>query len=197
MGAHHNVEEDPSNQPKPYQHGYCGPGFFTTMSYQERGCSSQIKYWSTPDKTYNGTPVGNALSANVARLLAENAPTVAAFELSDDNPPPPPWTVSAAVSPTHVAVGQAVTATATATAGDAQANRRFVVKLVSPSGATPRTCSALRNFAAGVPQSLACSYAPLADGTWTVWVRVLDAATGVEVYRLRPAATFTVSAAHG
>jgi hypothetical protein len=195
MGGRHNVEEDPSAGAYPYGHGYCGPGFYTTMSYQESRCGTAAKIFSTPNKTVNGAPAGNASQADMARLLTTTAPVVAAFEQSGTVTPPPAqsWSASATVSPSATTVGQTATAAATATSTTDAPNRRLVVKYVAPDGSNPKTCSAIRDFAAGTPQRLSCAYAPAQAGAWTVWIRVLDAATGAEVYRLKPAARLTVS----
>ncbi|MBN7138633.1 hypothetical protein A7A76_05845 [Lysobacter enzymogenes] len=80
FGAHH----DPSNGNNtiyPYGHGYWGPGnaWRTIMAYSCGSNCPRLNYWSNPNITYNGAPMGTAAKSNNARVLNERAATVAAF----------------------------------------------------------------------------------------------------------------------
>jgi len=80
FGAHH----DPSNGTNtvyPYGHGYWGPGnaWRTIMAYSCGSNCPRLNYWSNPNITYNGSPMGTAAKSNNARVLNERATTVAAF----------------------------------------------------------------------------------------------------------------------
>ncbi|QWP76670.1 peptidyl-Asp metalloendopeptidase [Lysobacter sp. K5869] len=80
FGAHH----DPSNGTNtvyPYGHGYWGPGnaWRTIMAYSCGSNCPRLNYWSNPNITYNGSPMGTAAKSNNARVLNERATTVAGF----------------------------------------------------------------------------------------------------------------------
>ena len=80
FGAHH----DPSNGTNTayaYGHGYWGPGnaWRTIMAYSCGSSCPRLNYWSNPNITYNGSPMGTAAKSNNARVLNERAATVAGF----------------------------------------------------------------------------------------------------------------------
>lgn len=60
QGDLHNRENDSRGT---YNHGYCDPAhnFHTTMSYYCSNSEVVIPYFSTPDRTYNGAPIGDAV----------------------------------------------------------------------------------------------------------------------------------------
>jgi hypothetical protein len=81
MGAHHNIEQNPSPLSYPYAHGYIYPAghWRTIMAYDDcsEGCN-KIPYWSNPSIYYGGVPMGNALADN-QQVLDNTAYTVANF----------------------------------------------------------------------------------------------------------------------
>ena len=86
FGARHNPQQDPSTHPYPYGHGYLHDVAGTTddwrtiMSYPcpDYSCP-RINYWSNPDKTYQGEPLGVPGISNNVRVLNERRATVAGF----------------------------------------------------------------------------------------------------------------------
>ncbi|MBH3427572.1 hypothetical protein [Pseudomonas alkylphenolica] len=57
-----------------YKHGYNGGGGFTTNL-----CGNSRPYYSTPDVTVNGSVIGNAKTANMARLWREQAHRLSSY----------------------------------------------------------------------------------------------------------------------
>lgn len=90
QGMLHNIENDPSGT---YNHGLCDPAhlFHTTMSYYCKIGETVIPYFSTPDRTYGGVPIGNVERADNVRVLNENALTIANFRQGAPPPPPTGW----------------------------------------------------------------------------------------------------------
>jgi hypothetical protein len=89
MGARHDQTHDPSTTPFAYGHGNEHPSsvasqrFRTIMAYAcnaPDNCDPRIQYWSTPNVTYGGVPVGTAATNDNARVLNGTATTVAAFK---------------------------------------------------------------------------------------------------------------------
>lgn len=84
IGATHDKASS-TNPNYAYGHGYFNgtARWRTIMAYDTAancptGCP-RINYWSNPNKTYNGKIMGNATTANNARVLNDRATTVAAF----------------------------------------------------------------------------------------------------------------------
>ncbi|MEI2456391.1 M12 family metallo-peptidase [Lysobacter firmicutimachus] len=80
FGAHHDPNNG-TNTVYPYGHGYWAPNktWRTVMAYNCGSNCPRLKYWSNPNITYNGVPMGTAAKSNNARVLNERAATVAAF----------------------------------------------------------------------------------------------------------------------
>lgn len=84
IGHNFGAQHDPAtstNTTYPYGHGYWGPGnaWRTIMAYSCGSNCPRLNYWSNPNVTYNGSPMGTAATSNNARVLNERATTVAAF----------------------------------------------------------------------------------------------------------------------
>ncbi len=88
MGMRHDPFVDPSTTPDPYNHGYTNPvagnTFRTIMAYNNR-CSSvglscpRLSYFSDPNLTLNGDPMGSTNLEDNARAFDERAAAIAAF----------------------------------------------------------------------------------------------------------------------
>jgi hypothetical protein len=83
MGARHDPAADPATQPHPYAHGYqyVGPTrrWRTIMAYNCSPSCPRIQYWSNPNKTYDGVPMGVANVSDNSRMLNASAPSIAQF----------------------------------------------------------------------------------------------------------------------
>ncbi len=84
LGARHNPEADPTDNPFRYGHGfYYSLGHWrTVMSYNCPGGCKRRDYWSNPDVTLNGVPMGTVERHNNARVLNETVARVANFRHS-------------------------------------------------------------------------------------------------------------------
>jgi peptidyl-Asp metalloendopeptidase len=85
QGAEHNPEADGLNRIFAHGHGYCYLDDYwrTIMSIRPKeGCQSRLKYWSNPNVTYNGLPMGTTATHDNHRVLNETAYTVANFRPS-------------------------------------------------------------------------------------------------------------------
>jgi len=105
MGARHDWYVDGNTSPYIYNHGYTyPPGNWRTIMAYNNACSgvggcTRIDYWSNPNVTYGGVPMGVGgstvgSSANNAMALNMSASTVANFRDSSagscgEEPPPP------------------------------------------------------------------------------------------------------------
>lgn len=84
QSARHDIANDPSTSPYAFGHGYryepaTGTGWRTIMAYDcTRGCP-RLNYWSNPNISYNGIPMGIASSADNQRVLVTTKHTVAGF----------------------------------------------------------------------------------------------------------------------
>ena len=84
QSARHDIANDPSTSPYAFGHGYryepaSGTGWRTIMAYDcTRGCP-RLNYWSNPNISYNGIPMGIASSADNQRVLVTTKHTVAGF----------------------------------------------------------------------------------------------------------------------
>lgn len=86
QSARHDPKNDPTNTPYSYGHGYqyIGKGrnatkWRTVMAYDCTGGCPRLKYWSNPNVTYGGVPMGTASSSDNARVLNNTAATIAGF----------------------------------------------------------------------------------------------------------------------
>lgn len=81
QGARHNPEQDPSNKPFPYGHGYYyEPGKWRTiMSYDCPSRCTRGQFWSTPNLFINGVPIGTSTTHDNVRVLNETASRIANF----------------------------------------------------------------------------------------------------------------------
>jgi hypothetical protein len=88
QGARHNPEQDASTWPFSYGHGYYyEPGRWKTiMSYDCPAGCWYINYWSNPNLSYDGVPMGNASVSNNTRVLNETASKVANFRTGPTGP---------------------------------------------------------------------------------------------------------------
>ena len=78
----HNREDSASFPPYPYSYGYrvcTSSGFRDIMAYPCSMTVARINYFSNPNLTYNGYPIGNSSTADGARSLNETAAKVAAY----------------------------------------------------------------------------------------------------------------------
>ena len=99
VGARHNRECDSNLSPYPYGHGYVynPANWRTVMATSQSHCptsANRIPYWSNPEKTYGGVPMGTVQYEDNVRVWEERAATVAAFQTT----PPPPEPLTASVS---------------------------------------------------------------------------------------------------
>ncbi len=81
QGARHNQQADPTMAPFPYGHGYYHEpdSWRTVMSYDCPSGCTRLQYWSNPNVSYGGVPMGTAALNNNARVLNETAAQVANF----------------------------------------------------------------------------------------------------------------------
>lgn len=84
QSARHDSATDPSTSPYAYGHGYryqpsSGTGWRTIMAYNCTRSCPRLNYWSNPNISYNGIPMGIASSADNQRVLVNTKATVAAF----------------------------------------------------------------------------------------------------------------------
>ena len=80
QGLRHNPEVDGSTSPYAYGHGYVySPGGWrTVMAYNYNG-ETRIQYFSNPNVTYGGVPMGTAGTHNNARVLNQTSTTINGF----------------------------------------------------------------------------------------------------------------------
>jgi len=84
QSARHDSATDPSTSPYAYGHGYryqpaTGSRWRTIMAYDcTQGCP-RLNFWSNPNISYNGVPMGIAASADNQRVLVNTKATIAAF----------------------------------------------------------------------------------------------------------------------
>ena len=83
QSARHDPKTDPTNSPYSYGHGYQytkNPSWRTIMAYNCAGLGCpRLNYWSNPNKTYNGKPMGTATKNDNARVLNTTRAIVAAY----------------------------------------------------------------------------------------------------------------------
>jgi Metallo-peptidase family M12B Reprolysin-like len=84
LGATHAVGDPQANGAAPYAHGY---RFYGTDNIQYHDIMAydpgvRIPYFSDPDIIYAGVPIGNAKTADAARIIREDAPIVSAYRVA-------------------------------------------------------------------------------------------------------------------
>lgn len=84
QSARHDIATDSSTSPYAYGHGYryepaTGTGWRTIMAYNCTRSCPRLNYWSNPNISYNGIPMGNASTADNQRVLVNTKATIAAF----------------------------------------------------------------------------------------------------------------------
>ena len=84
QSARHDIATDSSTSPYAFGHGYryepaTGTGWRTIMAYNCTRSCPRLNYWSNPNISYNGIPMGNASTADNQRVLVTTKHTVAAF----------------------------------------------------------------------------------------------------------------------
>ena len=81
LSARHDPAADPSTSPYTYGHGYRAPGnaWRTIMAYNCTVSCSRLNYWSNPDVTYGGVPMGTASQSHNQRVLVATKATMAAY----------------------------------------------------------------------------------------------------------------------
>ncbi|WP_226469043.1 zinc-dependent metalloprotease [Luteimonas panaciterrae] len=81
QSARHDPATDSSTSPYSYGHGYRHPQsqWRTIMAYNCSSNCPRLNYWSNPDKTYNGAPMGTATQSHNQRVLVNTKATVAGY----------------------------------------------------------------------------------------------------------------------
>jgi hypothetical protein len=80
QSARHDIATDSSTTPYAYGHGYrYGNNWRTIMAYNCPVSCPRLNYWSNPNISYGGVPMGNASSADNQRVLVNTKATVAGF----------------------------------------------------------------------------------------------------------------------
>ncbi|WP_459062700.1 M12 family metallo-peptidase [Stenotrophomonas sp. PSU-St15] len=84
QSARHDLANDPSTSPYAYGHGYryepsSGTGWRTIMAYNCTRSCPRLNYWSNPNISYNGIPMGTASTADNQRVLVNTKHTIAGF----------------------------------------------------------------------------------------------------------------------
>lgn len=84
QSARHDIATDSSTTPYAYGHGYryqpaTGSRWRTIMAYDCTSGCPRLNFWSNPNISYNGIPMGIASSADNQRVLVNTKAAVAAF----------------------------------------------------------------------------------------------------------------------
>lgn len=80
QSARHDIATDSSTSPYAYGHGYrYGNSWRTIMAYNCPVSCPRLNYWSNPNISYGGVPMGNASTADNQRVLVNTKAAVAAF----------------------------------------------------------------------------------------------------------------------
>lgn len=81
LGARHDPDTDPKDQPFAYGHGYRLPTFRTIMAYPGGACGvcPRINRWADPHKQLNGVPLGTPDRNDDARMVEEMAPIYSGY----------------------------------------------------------------------------------------------------------------------
>lgn len=88
LGCRHDTYVDSHTTPYAYGHGYVHPSntWRTIMAYRNAcGSCPRLLYWSNPNITYSGEPMGTTATNNNTRVWNERSNTVMAFRQPDDN----------------------------------------------------------------------------------------------------------------
>ena len=88
LGCRHDPYVDNSSTPYAYGHGYVNPSktWRTIMAYVDAcGSCPRLQYWSNPNVTYGGEPMGTVATHNSTRVWNERSNTVMAFRQPDNN----------------------------------------------------------------------------------------------------------------
>ncbi len=88
LGCRHDHFVDNNATPFPYGHGYVNPSktWRTIMAYQtECVTCPRLQYWSNPNVTHAGEPMGTTSINDNARVWNERSNTIMAFRQPDDN----------------------------------------------------------------------------------------------------------------
>ena len=131
-GRHHN---DTNEDPRRYAHGYVhAPGAWRTVMATVVGNNAiRIPYWSNPDKTFGGVPMGTASYNDNTRVWEERAGTVSDFR----TPPPPPPPLSATINgPPFLAFHEKGTYTAIVSGGTGAISYGWYYRLNGTGGWT-------------------------------------------------------------
>ncbi|MCA1714853.1 MAG: M12 family metallo-peptidase, partial [Gammaproteobacteria bacterium] len=81
QSARHDPAADPTTTPYAYGHGYRAPNnaWRTVMAYNCTASCPRLNYWSNPDVTYGGVPMGTATQSHNQRVLVNTKATIAGF----------------------------------------------------------------------------------------------------------------------
>lgn len=174
MGGHHDafvIGTDPTVFP--YSHGWVDlvGKFRTIMAYNDQ-CAAQIPsfncprlpFFSTPDQTPVGRPLGNAATADNVRTLAATASTVASFRQSLTSP----LTITGAVNQPTYTTGQTLVVSVSVNhSGGLTGTADFYAGIQLSDGTavffTDVTTTQTGGYALGTIANLA-SYRPIATG---------------------------------
>ena len=90
QSARHNPENDPTTTPYAFGHGYQDPSsnWRTVMAYNCSSGCTRINWWSNPNNTRSGTPMGTSSQSDNTRVLNLTAATIAGFRGTGTPPPP-------------------------------------------------------------------------------------------------------------
>jgi hypothetical protein len=89
QAARHDPNNDPTTTPYAYGHGYqyAAGNWRTIMAYNCSGGCTRINWWSNPNKTRGGVPMGTASQSDNTRVLNITSPIMANFK-GGSTPPP-------------------------------------------------------------------------------------------------------------
>jgi hypothetical protein len=170
MGLEHDLYVSPEGPNHPvaqrYAHGFVNLAgrFYTIMAYPNLcidsgvGCS-RINQFSDPTNVVNGTPTGNATTADASRMLDFTRVTVANFRASVTTTPPPPspvvalaqssYSVSEGASSVSVVVNRTGSTTGISTVAWTTANGSAVAGSDFGTAGSASQRSGTLSFAAG------------------------------------------------
>ena len=102
FGARHNPETDPGIYPYAYGHGYnrAALGIAGDRDVMSYAPGTRIAYLSNPNVLVGGMPMGDAGNSDVARVINQNAATIANFMQSVHVAPPAPMATAISVAGT-------------------------------------------------------------------------------------------------
>ncbi|HEY0661233.1 MAG TPA: M12 family metallo-peptidase [Lysobacter sp.] len=181
QGAHHDPAAG-SNDLYPYGHGYRAPDntWRTIMAYNCSPSCPRVNYWSNPDVTYNGVPMGNTNQSHNQRVLIETKATVAAFRAA---PPSNALSNGVAVTGLSGAIGSTQAWTMFVPAG--ASNLKFVTSggtgdadLYVKFGSAP-TLGSYDCKSAGGTNAETCNIPVAQAGTYHVMLRGYSAYAGL------------------